>query len=212
MKNLILICSLLSLFVLSACGSGGSGSGKTTHGIPDDEENSGGKTITNTVTINGKSPHHYYNQFLYRKSGTCRKGDLNFHYLVSYSIMLEAKPDGQPKIAAEIDIAITNDDTYYYKYEERDVVTSEGLNRYTFNVSHRDEGFGKYKISEDGKIVFDKWGIGSALTYNERDALLFQFTNEERTNLRDQEALMIFVQGNGGILPRERSFNDVCRR
>lgn len=192
MKKYVLI-TLLGMSLM-ACQKSDSGSGSSSG-----SEN--GTTHSKTVTINGMSPKEYYDQFLYRVEGDCSHYNHNFYYryfhLLTSDFNLGTLENGHD-LKGETRLFLNNDGTYQAYYEELEIYKyiPDG---YEIQKYHEQELSGHWQVTEDGIIIIEGLGTGTALTYNDHPAIDFTYnTDIHSPGLKGKNSLMIKTSSNVG--------------
>lgn len=196
MKKVSIFLGLAISILLTACGGGSGGSGD-------------GVTSSNTVLINDKTPREYYDQFLYKVTGSCEEKYLQFYYLTSNEVVLRKNQEGFPLYGA-IDIYLTGQNTFEARYEERQVAKWRSSG-YEYNVMAKKVLKGSYSVSAEGRIEFQKLAVGRSLKYNGSDVIDLTFTNPIiDENLVGGTTILRMVSSSGGGRIGHESFNEYC--
>lgn len=215
MKNLI--CGILSLLLFVGCNDGGSGdSGVTTEqvsggggdNIDDVPVNPSPKPTPTNYLINGKEPSDYYRQFIYTLRGDCEKG-FDHKRLAPDGFQIHVGWDDEGKrIVADIDLYLERDGVYVLDYQQFVPIYNEGSsNSYTYSTNHpkylEKRIKGDWRVQDD-KVVLAGFAVGSAITYNERPSILFEYTEnigtEELVGVQD---IFYMVFSNHGLKSEE---------
>lgn len=189
-----MIALMFLVMALAGCARGSEGNGKNT-------------SEQRTVTVNGEKPEDYYNRFLYRTSGYCHDHSIYFQYLSSMGLVLDDSLDGKP-MRAELEVFLNKDRTYQANYEERKVryFTENG---YGYDIVFRKQISSTWNISENGQLVLNGIGVGSALKYNDRPAVMLTASVDiHQSGLKGQNIVLAMVYTSGS----QELFDSVCKR
>lgn len=171
---------MLSLTLFSACAQpDGNGDHKN--------------TVQKTVTIQGKSPTDYYNQFLYKGSKDCGNKDY-FKYLASMTLSLQDLINNH-EARAFLYIYLNADGSFTADYDEDEILEHLGEGRIRTKPISRQIIEGQWSVTADGEIILGELGRGRSLIYNERPAIdleLGSFFADKGVRYRDVVLRSVF--------------------
>lgn len=213
LTTLLLIALTGSL--LTACGSGSSGSpaqnpqdSRKPSPVPEQQE-TGNNTDTVKVTIHGKTPREFYDQFLFKTSGWC-PNNLWFHFQVNNdALTLKKIENSETRLRATFKVALIDESTFYYVYEEDEVTPTSDTGAMSKSV-YREENYDKYEITAEGNIKLGDLGVGKGIMYNKNPAMSFRFSKSDRENLEGSWVILSTVSANYGIIPGKKRM-DICK-
>jgi hypothetical protein len=158
MKKLIYL--MLSLTFLAACSPGG---GPGTGG------GANSNNTQKTVTIQGKTPTEYYNQFLFVDSKDCGIDDW-YRYPSVWNISLLDKVNGHDT-AGTLRVYLYKNGTFFAEYDSDEHTPGPSPGIVQTSPVLRETVSDRWSVTEDGEILLGALGRGTSLIYNDMPAI-----------------------------------------